>query len=389
MAKRTKHLQVAAWVLVVVAGLLVVGRITSAVPVAAEAGVLVQMTQTPTNTSMPPTNTPTSTSTPVASTTPETSQGEVANPSFETGDLTGWQTEITAGRLREPIVRDGTIAADALLPAWPIPHGTYATWVDWTGCGSGAIRLMQDMTLPLGRPVMLFDYRAAWELEALFKAGPAADGGALVSKLDDQHFYVVVEEAGGGAELARYLILTAPGGEVSGPDSASVQAYGPVEPDTGLLLGTVDLSAFAGQDVRIIFEWTVPNCIRTMASVQLDNIRLIEGSSGRADVSVIIYGGWNDIAAHAWVGGTPQETRYTAVNSFGDAQAMWTFYPEGVWPVTVDVDLPAGLDPEVWALVLLRITSPTDDWTLDDPAAATFSIVGNEQYNVVYQLVSK
>jgi len=104
---------------------------------------------------------------------------------------------------------------------------------------------------------------------------------------------------------------------------------------------------------------------------------------------VIIYGGWNGIPAHIWVGGTEQETLYTAMNSFGDAQAMWTFYPDGAWPVVVDVDLPAGLDPEQWELVLLRITSPTTGWTLEDPGGASFSIVGGHQYNVVYQLVHK
>jgi hypothetical protein len=389
MIERKKRLQVAAWVLVVVAGLLVVGRIASAVPVAAEVGVLVEYTDTPTSTSNPPTSTPVSTSTPVATATPEPSQGEVANPSFETGDLTGWQTEITGGKLPEPFVWDGTIAANAPSPAWPIPHWTYATWVDWTGCGPGTIRLMQDMTLPLGRPVMLFDYRASWDLEGTIAGGPAPDGSGLAQKLQDQHFSVLVEEAGGGAELARYLILTAPGGTPSIPGVESTQAYGPVEPDTGLLLGTVDLSRFAGQDVRIVFEWTVPNCVMTQALAQLDNIRLVQGSTGRADVSAIIYGGWNDIAAHAWVGGTRQETLYTAMNSYGDAQAMWTFYPDGAWPVTVDVDLPAGLDPDQWELVLLRIESPTGDWVLEDPDDATFSIVGNQQYNVVYQLVSK
>jgi len=347
--KRRRGMRALARTTLVIVSLLVAGLLTTALPVAAN-------------------------------------DGEIVNASFETGDLTGWLAE----DLDEPYVAihvggaGETCNDPSLVPMVGAPtDGTYALYTGWDGCGPGEIRLMQDLTLPLGRSILLFDYRAGWELSgmAFGEVEPAA-------AIADRHFYVVVEESGGGHELARFLILTAPGGEVE-IDSA-VQSYSPTMPDTGNLLGTVDLSAFAGQAIRLVFEWTVPECFTGPAFFQLDDLRLVEGwQRPRTDVSVIVYGGWDGMVARAWVGGTAQPELITAVNAFGDAQAMWTFYPDGTWPVAVSVDLPAGLDPDHWELQLIRVTSPTMGWANEEPGAAAASIVGGHQYQFVYQLVSK
>jgi len=81
----------------------------------------------------------------------------------------------------------------------------------------------------------------------------------------------------------------------------------------------------------------------------------------RSDVIVIIYGGWDGIPVRAWVGGTEQPSRETALNDEGEAQAMWSFYPpEGVrWTVRVAAELPAGLDPVRWEIQPLDATTVT------------------------------
>lgn len=361
MENTRRYLAVVAWVMV--GGLFVLARLATALPVTAET-VMVGPTLTP---------------------TPVPLQGPIVNPSFETGDLTGWVAEdLDDPFLPLQVGPAGLRSWESFFTGAPT-DGEYALYTGFDGCGPGVIRLMQDVTLPSGRPILLFDYRAAWDI-TWSDARLQPDNGSVI-KNQDRHFYVVIEESGGGNELARFLILTAPGGEEVIPFDT---AYTPTEPDTGNLLGTVDLSDFAGRGVRLVFEWEIPECFTGPAFFQLDNIRLAQGwQRPRSDVSVIIYGGWNGIPARAWVGGTEQETLYTAVNSFGDAQAMWTFYPDGVWPVVVDVALPPGLDPEQWELKLIRITSPTAGWTVEDPVNPSFSIVGGHQYNVVYQLISK
>ncbi len=64
----------------------------------------------------------------------------------------------------------------------------------------------------------------------------------------------------------------------------------------------------------------------------------------RADVSAIVYGGWNGIPVQAWVGGAAQPTMYTELDGSGRAAVLWTLYPpgDGSWKVSVAPQLPAG-----------------------------------------------
>jgi hypothetical protein len=109
----------------------------------------------------------------------------------------------------------------------------------------------------------------------------------------------------------------------------------------------------------------------------------------RSDVSVIIYGGWNDIPVKAWVGGTEQETLYTKLNSFGEPQTMWTFYPPETehWVVSAQPELPPGLDPDEWEYKLVRTESPTEGWVNDNPGSASVKIRRCEEYVIYFQLV--
>ena len=372
--ERKRYAERAAWAAVVVLGLLVLARVASGLPVAAQAGVMVG----------DPTATPTSPA-PTA-TVPAPVQDGVVNHSFETGDLTGWLTAVSDSEFDAPRVYGSMARSMAKLPDWPAMDGDYSAWTFWYGSGPGWIRLMQDLTVPNGRPVLVFDYRAAWDLVPQIAGADELTGFEIT--VPDHPFYVVIEEAGGGKELARHLILTAPGGEFR--LNSTISSYTPYVEDTGILNAVVDMRQFAGQAVRVVLEWQVPSCDHVFALMQVDNFRWKQGwSQPRTDVSVIVYGGWDGMVARAWVGGTAQPELITAVNAFGDAQAMWTFYPDGTWPVVVSVDLPAGLDPDVWELQLIRVTSPTMGWANEEPVAAAASIVGGHQYQFVYQLVHK
>ncbi len=98
----------------------------------------------------------------------------------------------------------------------------------------------------------MFDYRCAWDL---FEFGAS----------EDRTFSVNIEPSGGGAPLQTDLILTAQAGTNALPDSGNN------------LVGIVDVSAFAGQAVRISFDWFVPQILTGPAFCQLDNVSVTGG----------------------------------------------------------------------------------------------------------------
>ena len=77
---------------------------------------------------------------------------------------------------------------------------------------------------------------------------------------EDRTFEVNIEPSGGGAPLQTDLILTAQAQTTAIPDSGSN------------LVGVVDMSTFAGQAVRISFDWFVPQEFTGPAFCQLDNV---------------------------------------------------------------------------------------------------------------------
>ena len=124
---------------------------------------------------------------------------------------------------------------------------------------------------------------------------------------------------------------------------------------------------------------TVPESVPTPADV----------CSGRADIAVVIYGGWDGIPVRAWVGGTEQELRLTAPNTDGEAQANWTFWlPSGAtWDLEAQPDPAPDVDAARWRYRLVRVESPTAGIWLDDPADGEIQIQGCNSYVLYYQLV--
>jgi hypothetical protein len=169
----------------------------------------------------------------------------ITNGSFETGDFTGWDTQDLTDPFY-PLEVNG-FGADASFDFFTSSptNGDFAALNGFDGNGSGTIRIGQDITVT-SFSTILFDYRAAWDLQSF---------GATVDRL----FSVSIEEAGGGIVLDSFNILTA--------------AFGDITLDTGNLLGSINLSAFENQTVRLNFMWDVPENFSGPAFFQLDNIR--------------------------------------------------------------------------------------------------------------------
>ena len=170
----------------------------------------------------------------------------IVNCSFETGSLSGW----VAQDIADPIfpLQAGGAGIDLGYGAFVSDptHGDYAALHGFDGRGPGTIELGQDVTLPPGYISLEFLYRAGWDLVSY-------DG------YQDRHFVVQVEPSGGGPyPYQSTVLLTAP-------------SYTIVH-DTGKLYRRINLSDFAGQSVRISFEWDVPQTHSGPAFFQLDNV---------------------------------------------------------------------------------------------------------------------
>ena len=166
------------------------------------------------------------------------------NGSFEAGSFTGWTATDTANSTPTLAVR--TNGANLGFFNVVSSDGTYSATHGFSGATAGSISIAQDVTLPPGGGATLsFTYRAAWQT-----FGAAAD----------RVFRFAVQPAGGGADLLSQTILTAT------PNSFVFQtASTPV---------TVDLSAFAGQTVRVVFVTDIAAGDAGNGSFQLDNVQL-------------------------------------------------------------------------------------------------------------------
>ncbi len=172
----------------------------------------------------------------------------VVNCSFETGDFTGWGVEdLSVPFLPLGVFPGGGSVGFGFFLSAPT-QGTLSAVTGFDGDGaSGAtstISLFQDLTLPDGLVTLEFDYRGAWDLTF----------GATI----DRTFTVNVEPSGGGVPMQTDLLLTAVAGETV--------------LDTGSTSAVIDLSDFAGDDVRISLDWFVPEDNTGPGQVEVDNV---------------------------------------------------------------------------------------------------------------------
>ncbi len=174
--------------------------------------------------------------------------GVIADCSFEVGG--GW----FGGDLTSPLLPLGIYGAGVdqgygFFPSAPT-DGVLSLLTGWDGDGPGIIYAGQDVILQPNAARLEFDYRAGWNM-----AGPLA--GTLA-----RTFSVEIQPSGGGSVLSSTTIL------IANPGTSNL--------DTGNLTGVVDISAFAGQPVRILFVWSVPENYTGPAVFQLDRIAVRE-----------------------------------------------------------------------------------------------------------------
>ena len=156
------------------------------------------------------------------------------NGSFETGDLTGW-TVVNTGS-GQFSVESGIVTPISGGPIPAPPDGTYATVSDQTGPGSHI--LYQDVLVPNEGAVTL-----SFLLYYNNRAGVWADNGTL-------------SEVGGANQQLRIDIMD-PSALVEDISTGVLRNILKTEGDDPFIFGygsfTEDLSAFAGQTVRIRF----------------------------------------------------------------------------------------------------------------------------------------
>jgi hypothetical protein len=177
----------------------------------------------------------------------------VANCGFESGSFASWNpVDNTNPFFPLQVGGAGVTPGFGFFSSAPT-EGALAALHGFDAGDPGGIQLSQDVTVPAGGGTLNFDYRAAWDL--------ASFGATL-----DRRFEVHVEPSGGGGALQTDVILTAPAFDLT--------------PDTGDLEGIVDLSAFAGQAIRVNFVWVIPESFSGPGFFQLDNVSIGAGGGG-------------------------------------------------------------------------------------------------------------
>lgn len=169
------------------------------------------------------------------------------NCGFEKGNLRGWVTQDLSSPFFPLQANGAGITSYGGFFLSDPPQGIYAALTGFDGSGPGTISLAQDVNLDSHADTLTFEYECAWDLQNF---------GATLNRT----FEVNVEPVRGGSPLQTYIILTAVAGTTAIPDSGGDQT------------ASLDISAFAGQAVRISFDWIVPEYFSGPAFCQLDNI---------------------------------------------------------------------------------------------------------------------
>ena len=171
------------------------------------------------------------------------------NGSFETGDFTGWITQDIYPFIPLAVGAAGISTAGGFGFFSTSPtDGQYVAFTGFDGVGPGHITVAQELLVAPGTSTVTFDYRAAWDMQIV--------ATSTVARLFDLE---ILASGGGSVLLDQNLITAAPGSR---------------NLDTGPLHGSVDVSSFANQTVRVQFDWFVPEFFTGPGLAQLDNVQL-------------------------------------------------------------------------------------------------------------------
>jgi len=162
----------------------------------------------------------------------------LTNGGFEDGNFNWWLLkDMAMPYLGPPVVQSGIVST-----------GTWAVRTGYDGGGPDTATFSQDVAIPIFATSLLLDYNAVSVDVTL---------GATLDRTFDLH----IEPVGGGAPLQSINIHTAPWGVIT---------------DSGgwVLDHAVDVSAFAGESVRIVLAVFVPEYFTGPGDLYFDTIRI-------------------------------------------------------------------------------------------------------------------
>lgn len=172
------------------------------------------------------------------------------NGDFETGDFTDWViTDLYNPFFPNTVDCYGSFYAFPGFTSISPLAGSCMAVNGFDGSGPGEITLHQEITIPAD--AVSADFTFSW--------WAAYDLLSFYANLD-RIFEMQVLPVGGGAPLAIPYTFTA--------------MAGTVEPGTGWIDVTVDLSAFAGQTIWACFVETIPEYFSGPAQIAIDNVSL-------------------------------------------------------------------------------------------------------------------
>ena len=179
----------------------------------------------------------------------------IVNGGFETGDFSGWIPETVGTPLNEWAVGSaGDFGSGFFTPISP-QEGLFAAWNGFDGAGPMEQTLTQDLTLPFtSEPLIL-----SWKDRAEYIVS-----GSLPRTIDVE------------------LRNPATDGLLATLSSFSTGVG--VNNDTGWVTHSADVSAFAGQPVRLVFREHIPENFTGPGQFQLDDVTLPNPSSGQLEV---------------------------------------------------------------------------------------------------------
>ncbi|MCA9427488.1 MAG: hypothetical protein KC940_25250 [Candidatus Omnitrophica bacterium] len=176
----------------------------------------------------------------------------IENGSFEAGNFTGWTAQ-TAGFASIPwnVIGAGSVAGTGMQPSAP-QDGSYVAWNGFDGGGPMNFILFQDVSIPADNVATLsWAHRVQWN----FSIGRPATLPRV--------FDVLVRDPTSGAVLETLLTF-----------ETGIQSTTPTG-DTGWTNNSFDLSAYAGQTVRIEFVEYIPEVLTGYGQFELDSVSLV------------------------------------------------------------------------------------------------------------------
>ncbi|WP_253157615.1 pre-peptidase C-terminal domain-containing protein [Stieleria tagensis] len=182
------------------------------------------------------------------------------NGSFETGDFTGWSTATTASPFRPWAVDTAATGGGfGMLQTQP-QDGAYVAWNGFDGNGPMQFHLYQDVTIPSDSDATLhWMDRVQWN----FTLG----GTVTTPRLYDVELHDPVT----GTVLETLYSF-----------STGTQATDPTG-NTNWQTHAVDVSAYAGDTVRIFFREQVPQSGTGPAQIEIDGVSLAVDPGGSAE----------------------------------------------------------------------------------------------------------